>query len=422
MRLTLALFLVAAGCAARPATTASRSPAVAAPQPVASVATTPPVCPTVPLVPRPVHPHPSFDTSQTRCADPTPTPDVSSLPFGRDIDDTLYCLDALYDGPEALPLDAMLAAAMAALPRAYPAVQVTTTPRGSVVRAAGRSLSVAPPRNAHTLLWALVGVARFVRDAIPEQTFASAGNPEHVLIFGALGALAWRTQFIPPADQPVPPTAMTSGRPQYPPQPMMSRVGEGLFYLRTGQFQLGMAKRFREALARAGDVRGIVLDLRGSPGGLFAEAIALGDLFARHGCLAVLRSSEQSESRVARDERDDIDAPLVVLIDHLSSAGAESLAGTLRAQRRAVLVGERTTGDGIIQVLYDVGKGAQLVIPIAELMSGDGTSFQGRGIDPDLPIPDDQTLAADGDPGLAYAVRLLTRAHGGGRDQLLQAR
>jgi C-terminal processing protease CtpA/Prc len=118
---------------------------------------------------------------------------------------------------------------------------------------------------------------------------------------------------------------------------------------------------------------------------------------------------------VARNDAGDSDSPLVILTDHFTASGAELLAATLQANDRALILGEKTFGDGVIQVLLDLDSGGAIGVAIAELLPGDGHSFHGRGIDPDVPGTAAGEVNPSSDPTLALAVRLLRDATKPGR-------
>jgi hypothetical protein len=187
-------------------------------------------------------------------------------------------------------------------------------------------VSVGPAADARLLTTELVRVAELARGVIPPESIAQGGIPEHVLIRGALAALAWRSEFkvLPPLGDP-------SWKHV---DPSSSQIrADGIAYLKVGGHAEGVTVRFRKALSRSGGVRGVVLDLRGSQDGLYEESLALIDLFTRQGCLVVTRPPPAfTAHQTARAQPGDIDSAVVVLIDPQTSADAELVAETLRSR------------------------------------------------------------------------------------------
>jgi carboxyl-terminal processing protease len=135
-------------------------------------------------------------------------------------------------------------------------------------------------------------------------------------------------------------------------------------------------------------VEGVVLDLRDNPGGLLNAAVEVADSFLSGGTIVstVGVSSPREESR-ADDRYDFPDLPLVVMIDQGSASASEIVAGALRNQGRAVLIGRRTFGKGSVQVLHErkvSDKELALKLTIAQYLTPGDVSIQSVGVSPDL--------------------------------------
>lgn len=135
-------------------------------------------------------------------------------------------------------------------------------------------------------------------------------------------------------------------------------------------------------------VEGVILDLRDNPGGLLNAAVEVADAFLSSGTIVstVGVSSPREENR-ADDRYDFQDLPLVVLVDQGSASASEIVAGALRNQGRAVLVGRRSFGKGSVQVLHErkVGdKELALKLTIAQYLTPGDVSIQSVGVSPDL--------------------------------------
>ncbi|HQS69818.1 MAG: peptidase S41 [Novosphingobium sp. 28-62-57] len=152
-------------------------------------------------------------------------------------------------------------------------------------------------------------------------------------------------------------------------------------------------KAWAEAKAKAGgNVSGLVLDLRGNPGGLLDEAIALSDLFLERGTIVSQRGRYARDTEVYPAEIDtkgDIakGTPMIVLIDEGSASASEIVAGALQDQHRAVVMGQRSFGKGSVQTLIPLTKDTAVKLTTARYYTPSGRSVQEGGIDPDITVP-----------------------------------
>jgi carboxyl-terminal processing protease len=112
------------------------------------------------------------------------------------------------------------------------------------------------------------------------------------------------------------------------------------------------------------------------------------------------------------------DKPLVVLVDGGSASASEILSGALKDNERAVLVGTRTFGKGLVQSVRSLGDGSGIAITVAKYLTPNGTDINKYGIDPDIAIEltDEQreqlstereTIGTEADPQFAEALRVL---------------
>ena len=148
----------------------------------------------------------------------------------------------------------------------------------------------------------------------------------------------------------------------------------------------------KQAAAKGGKLKGLVLDLRSNPGGSLDEAVALSDLFVSSGDIVSQRGRVASENEYYRAEtvyKGDIakDLPLVVLIDAGSASASEIVAGALQDHRRAVIMGERSFGKGSVQSLIGLDRTSAIKLTTARYYTPSGHSVQEGGIDPDIRVP-----------------------------------
>jgi carboxyl-terminal processing protease len=132
-------------------------------------------------------------------------------------------------------------------------------------------------------------------------------------------------------------------------------LGQGIAYLKLTCFQKSTARDLEAALwnlHRTG-MKGLMIDLRGNPGGLLIAAVDSADLFLERGAIVTTRgrNAEEDFTYTAR-EPGPWRVPLVVLIDQESASAAEIFAGAIRDHHRGVIVGTRSYGKGTVQGIF----------------------------------------------------------------------
>lgn len=168
----------------------------------------------------------------------------------------------------------------------------------------------------------------------------------------------------------------------------------GYGYVRIAQFSDSTPADLRAALIDIGpprmrSLRGVVLDLRGNPGGVLESAVAVADEFLESGVI-VRADGRTPDARFEMDATpgDAIGgAPLAVLVDGGSASGSEIVAGALRDHRRATLIGERTFGKGSVQTVIPLRDGQALKLTTSRYFTPSGASIHARGIEPDVVLP-----------------------------------
>lgn len=189
----------------------------------------------------------------------------------------------------------------------------------------------------------------------------------------------------------------------------------GFGYLRISQFSENTAGELREALASLGSgggaLRGLVLDLRNNPGGMLGAAVEVSDSFLDGG--VIVTASGQGRDASFRHEAGAGDllagAPIVVMVNGGSASAAEIVAGALRDNGRALLIGSRTFGKGSVQTLIRLSSGEAIKLTTSRYFRPSGASIHGAGIMPDVVLEDAgvPALAPLADPALERALQLL---------------
>ncbi|HHO52056.1 MAG TPA: PDZ domain-containing protein [Deltaproteobacteria bacterium] len=152
-------------------------------------------------------------------------------------------------------------------------------------------------------------------------------------------------------------------------------------------------QRSFDALRRQGALdRGLVIDLRGNTGGSMKEAARLADQFLHRGLL--LRTAGRDGGRVqnlesemwATDSPDDLDIPVVVVVNQRTASGSEILAGALLEHDRAAIVGTRTYGKGTVQKSYPLEEGVHFKLTVARYILAHDRQITEAGLLPDVQV------------------------------------
>ena len=145
-------------------------------------------------------------------------------------------------------------------------------------------------------------------------------------------------------------------------------IEEGVAHIAIDRIARGVAGELAEALVEYDDAHSLILDLRRNPGGYLDEALQLVDLLLAPG--QTLASAEginawgevERQSWPARSPPLLTDKPFIILVDEFSASAAEIIAGALQDYDRAVVVGQRTFGKGVVQTVYPLPAGRQIRI------------------------------------------------------------
>lgn len=198
----------------------------------------------------------------------------------------------------------------------------------------------------------------------------------------------------------------------------------GIGYLRISQFSettgadTNAALRALEQQA-GGSLRGLVLDLRNNPGGVLDAAVEVSDAFLDQGTIVSAEGrSQESRFRMEAMSGDlTRGAPVAVLVNEGSASAAEIVAGALRDNGRAKLLGQKTFGKGSVQTVMPLEDGQALKLTTSRYFTPSGVSIHERGIEPDLPLPEPPATTAgneptgERDPEIRAAVAFLKTGH-----------
>ena len=154
-------------------------------------------------------------------------------------------------------------------------------------------------------------------------------------------------------------------------------------------------ERHTRSLVNRG-AKGVVLDLRDNPGGLLSQAVSTVSIFDDDGVVCTTDGLHQ-ERRVyeATGKATYPKLPLVVLVNRVSASAAEIVAGALRDNRRAVVVGERTYGKASVQTVQELSNGEALKLTTAVFLTPSGSNLTTQGLRPTVRAVDDPDTPRD---------------------------
>ncbi|NLB89038.1 MAG: S41 family peptidase, partial [Syntrophomonadaceae bacterium] len=165
-------------------------------------------------------------------------------------------------------------------------------------------------------------------------------------------------------------------------------------YIKLNQFHSQSPQEMAESINRLLDehnIKGLILDLRFNGGGDFDSAISIADIFLDDDAVVKVVDGRGNE-KVFYGTSGKIDIPLVVLVNSDSASASEILAGALQDNKRAILVGERTFGKGLVQTVYPLRDGGALKLTTQKYFTPNGTDINEIGINPDYEVKEDQDL------------------------------
>ena len=155
----------------------------------------------------------------------------------------------------------------------------------------------------------------------------------------------------------------------------------GIGYTRLNQFTENAGREVKEAFLKLKEqnMRCFVLDLRGNGGGLLNEAVNIVNLFVPKGELVVSTKGKQqhlNQQYYTSSEPIDLEIPIVVLVDGSSASASEIVAGTLQDLDRAVIVGERTYGKGLVQNILPLSYNSRMKVTVSKYYIPSGRCIQ----------------------------------------------
>lgn len=157
-------------------------------------------------------------------------------------------------------------------------------------------------------------------------------------------------------------------------------------YIGLTQFEENTVEEFTKAMKAAADKKGLILDLRGNPGGILEAAVAISDQLLPEADIVSAKDNQKKEVFHYTSDAESWNKPIVVLVNGGSASASEIVAGALKDNKAATLVGEKTYGKGVVQTLVPLPGGGGIKLTTSEYFTPSGVSIQDRGIEPDVKV------------------------------------
>lgn len=166
---------------------------------------------------------------------------------------------------------------------------------------------------------------------------------------------------------------------------------DGMAYIRIIEFDDVTPGQFEEALqtSRNEGMKGLVLDLRGNPGGSVNAVVDVARMLLPEGLVVYTEDKYGKREEYRCDGSREFELPLVVLVDGNSASASELLSGAIQDYKKGTLVGTTTFGKGIVQQLLTLRDGSAIKITVSSYYTPKGRNIHGTGIEPDVECPFD---------------------------------
>lgn len=178
-------------------------------------------------------------------------------------------------------------------------------------------------------------------------------------------------------------------------------LDDGYGYIRLTSFIENSAREMKEKLQelknKHKNIKGIILDLRRNPGGLLDQAVQISNLFMERGVIVstIGRDKNKKEIIQAKSPGAFSGFPVIVLINESSASASEIVAGALKDNKRALIMGKRSFGKGSVQSVVKMGDGSGLKLTVARYYTPNGISIQAEGITPDIEVDEVDAAALE---------------------------
>ena len=169
-------------------------------------------------------------------------------------------------------------------------------------------------------------------------------------------------------------------------------------YLKITEFDEVTYSQFVENMAelRAQNIEGLIIDLRSNPGGNLSTVCDIARQLLPKGVIVYTEDREGNREDYTCDGQNEIDIPVVVLVNQYSASASEILAGAIKDYNLGKLVGKTTYGKGIVQRIFDLKDGTAVKLTVSSYFTPNGINIHGVGIEPDVEVEyDGEAYAKD---------------------------
>lgn len=176
------------------------------------------------------------------------------------------------------------------------------------------------------------------------------------------------------------------------PKIVKSRMLENnIGYVRLNTFMSNDApKEVKEALKKlkSNNMKALIFDLRGNPGGLLPNAVTIGSMFVKKGPIVQIvdKKGEKEYLNATGDLEVPMDLPMVLLVDEGSASASEIVSGAIKDNNRATLIGTKTFGKGLVQTVHELDDGSGMAITTNKYLTTKGTDINKKGIEPNIVV------------------------------------
>ncbi|MBR1691815.1 MAG: S41 family peptidase [Lachnospiraceae bacterium] len=186
-------------------------------------------------------------------------------------------------------------------------------------------------------------------------------------------------------------------------------------YIQITEFDSVTTDQFKTALeqAKADQMESLILDLRDNPGGNLTDVVAIAGEILPKGLVVYTEDKNGKRQEYRSDGKNELDVPMVVLVNGYSASASEILAGSIKDYNKGTILGTTTYGKGIVQRIYSVSDGSAIKLTVSHYYTPNGNDIHGVGIEPDETLEfDTEAYQQDGtDNQLERAKEIL-----GGRE------
>lgn len=164
-------------------------------------------------------------------------------------------------------------------------------------------------------------------------------------------------------------------------------LDDNIGYVRISQFDQSTGEEFKRLtnLLLSDGAKSLIIDLRNNPGGVLDGVISVADTILGKCNIMTVKDKSGSET-VYKSDKEELKMPICVLINGASASASEVLAGALRDNKKATLIGEKSYGKGVVQTVYNLSDGSALKITTAKYYTPSGECIDKKGIKPDIEV------------------------------------